>query len=100
MDRLILIKKINQADFVHYYAVYEEDSLNKITYYMELDNQKKKISFFLTKEFINSFCIYNVNESKFEKEPDQASLLKSNSIIKGIKAIKNNDFPSDISYIA
>lgn len=100
MGRLILIKKVDHKDVMYYYAVYEEDSLYKISYYMRLDSYEKKINFYLNTNFENPFCIYDVNKSRFEKEPKKTSILKSSSLIKAIKAIKTNNFPEDISYIA
>ena len=100
MCRLIAIKKIQTKNFIHFYAVYEEDSLTDISYYMGLNSHEKKIYFYFTSDFENPFCIYDVHTSMFEKKPEETPILKSISVVKGIQAIKNNDLPDDISYIA
>ncbi len=99
MGRLIVIKKIQTTNFIHCYAVYEEDSLTDISYYMGLNSHEKKIYFYLTSDFENPFCIYDVHSSRFEKEPGTFSnIIKIEPTIKAIKSIKNNPFADNLSF--
>lgn len=99
MGRLILIRKIGMENNIHYYAVYKNDSLDEISYYMGLNPLTKKILFYKTLEFTAPDCIYDIELDCFVKE-DLALKPQINAcpIIKGINAIKNNVFPESISW--
>jgi hypothetical protein len=100
MRYFISIEKICAESNIHYYTVFKEEDCQKVDYYIGLDSVRKKIYFFKDSQFKNSpNCIYDLQTDKMEKyDPSMLSSINPRVIMKAIRTLKDNNFPSDISW--
>jgi len=99
MHCYILIRKASYKNKTHYYAVYKKDNEYEISYYVGLEADKAKIVFFENQSFERPFAIYDLKTDGFEKlDSSLKSLIDGRVIMKGLKAIHNNEFAESISW--
>ena len=99
MRCVILILKVFDKLSMRYYSVSKAPNYEEISCYMGLDAAYKKIYFYKEQTFQNPLGIYDLQKDGFEMyDPILSNLISGHVIMKGIKALRANEFPQDISW--
>lgn len=99
MGKWIKIKKIKENKEI-YYSI-SDPTINKNVFFMGIDPKTQCINIYKDKECFNKLLIVDLKNK--EKSIDIGNLnprLFWPAILQASKAIENNNFPDDISYIA
>lgn len=95
MGIYIKIIKHSEENFIHYYSVTD----SKMKYFIGLDEKNKTITFYKKMNFNKPISIFDVTKNDFllwNAEFEQQ--INMRALFVAMKAIKENNFPNDISW--
>lgn len=100
MGKLIKIDKYQKSGDVHYYFVSTTD-FDARPFYMAINTKFNSVSFYLTNDFTVPLKVIDLNdEDAIIVVPEVDKRLMWHAIGQATKAMKKNNFPEQIDYIA